>query len=87
MEKNPWSKNLRKTGFIEKLISQEQNTIDNLNQRQEDLKEIASNNNLKKVEYQEIQERKSSLSVEATYTIKGMEKMEEEKRLQKIGKK
>lgn len=87
MENNPWAKNLRKTGVIEKLLSQEQNIIDNLIQRQDELKEIASNNNLKKEEYQEFQERKLSSAVEATYTIKGMEKIEEEKRLQNLAKK
>ena len=80
MENNPWSKKLKKTGLIEQRLLQEQIEINNLNERQNELQDKILDN-INKVEKYE--ERKISLAVDASYTLKGIEKLEEEKRIQK----
>lgn len=68
MENNSWSKNLRKTGLNEQRINNDQTSIDNLNQRQNELNNSASNNIYKMGKYED---RQSSLAADAMYGKQG----------------
>lgn len=59
---NPWGIKLKQTGLIEKLSTEDQVNIDNLEKRQLELNEIALNNILKMNKFKE---KQSSLAVDA----------------------
>ena len=65
---NPWGIKLKKTGLIEKLLTEDQTNANKLEQRQLELKDISLNNLLKINEYKE---RQSSL---ATDSMAGQQK-------------
>ena len=59
---NPWGVKLKKTGLIEKLSTEDQTNIDNLEKRQTELNQLALNNLVKLNEYKE---KQSSLAADA----------------------
>ena len=59
---NPWGMKLKKTGLIEKLLTEDQTNANKLEQRQLELKDISLNNLLKINEYKE---RQSSLETDS----------------------
>ena len=59
---NPWGIKLKKTGLIEKLLTEDQTNANKLEQRQLELKDISLNNLLKINEYKE---RQSSLETDS----------------------
>ena len=44
---NPWGVKLKKTGLNEQRLASEQSSINDLNQRQSELQDVASSNDLK----------------------------------------
>ena len=59
---NPWGVKLKKTGLNDQRLANEQSNINELNQRQSDLKNMALNNSSKLNNYNE---RQSSLAADA----------------------
>jgi hypothetical protein len=59
---NPWGVKLKKTGLNEQRLASEQSSINDLNQRQSELQDVASSNDLKQNEYKD---RQSSLAADA----------------------
>ena len=64
---NPWGMKLKKTGLIEKLLTEDQTNANKLEQRQLELKDISLNNLLKINEYKE---RQSSLAADPYLGLK-----------------
>jgi hypothetical protein len=59
---NPWGIKLKQTGLIQKLSSEDQINIDNLEKRQEELNQLALNNLVKMNNFKE---KQSSLAADA----------------------